>query len=301
MAKVVFRWAGRVLSLVSVVFVFWLLWKNLGQIESKPDWASVVAPFVVVVVCYCLSAFLVARGWYENVRAFPAELLRWDTAWRIFGRAQIAKYVPGNIVHLAGRHVLGRAIGLSHKSLAAATILEAGGVTTAALMVGLMLSPQFLPISGPMLLYGGGTCVVLMLSILALLHRKYRRVHVLRIARAGIAYLVFFAATGAVSALLLSALSGQPIGLMLAPAIAAYALSWTAGFVIPGAPGGLGVREAGLVLSLKGLAPEADLVLFAVLLRVATILGDLVFFAVATFSAPPADAAKSSSLDGHSR
>jgi uncharacterized membrane protein YbhN (UPF0104 family) len=57
--------------------------------------------------------------------------------------------------------------------------------------------------------------------------------------------------------------------------LAGFALAWTAGLVVPGAPGGLGVFEAVLVLGLGGLVPEAPLLAVALSYRVVTTAADL--------------------------
>lgn len=59
----------------------------------------------------------------------------------------------------------------------------------------------------------------------------------------------------------------------------AFASSWILGFVAPGAPAGLGVREAILSAWLSGSLPAAQVVLLVVSLRIATSLGDLLNFA----------------------
>jgi len=57
--------------------------------------------------------------------------------------------------------------------------------------------------------------------------------------------------------------------------------AWLAGFLVPLAPGGIGVREA-VLLALAGSADRGGAVLaFALLLRAVTLLGDGVFGAVA--------------------
>jgi uncharacterized membrane protein YbhN (UPF0104 family) len=61
--------------------------------------------------------------------------------------------------------------------------------------------------------------------------------------------------------------------------IGAFASSWLLGFLAPGAPAGLGVREAALALWLEPALGAPSAVLLIVLLRVATTLGDLGNFA----------------------
>ncbi|MBM3594986.1 MAG: hypothetical protein FJX31_04150 [Alphaproteobacteria bacterium] len=86
------------------------------------------------------------------------------------------------------------------------------------------------------------------------------------------AMLTFFA----VMALMPMAL-GAMLGLGLTPAHAGGGVAaWIAGFVTPGAPGGLGVREAAMVMVRGGGAGADRLLMLGVLLLIVTFAGDLV-------------------------
>jgi uncharacterized membrane protein YbhN (UPF0104 family) len=61
--------------------------------------------------------------------------------------------------------------------------------------------------------------------------------------------------------------------------VGAFATSWVAGFVVPGAPAGLGVREVVLAAWLSDRLPPATVVVVIVALRIATTVGDAVNFA----------------------
>jgi hypothetical protein len=63
--------------------------------------------------------------------------------------------------------------------------------------------------------------------------------------------------------------------------LAGFALAWTAGLVVPGAPGGLGVFEAVLLLRLGMAVPEAQLLAVAISYRAVVTLGDLLADGVA--------------------
>lgn len=63
--------------------------------------------------------------------------------------------------------------------------------------------------------------------------------------------------------------------------LAGFALAWTAGLVVPGAPGGLGVFEAVLLLRLSVVVPEAPLLALAISYRLITALADLLAAATA--------------------
>jgi hypothetical protein len=58
----------------------------------------------------------------------------------------------------------------------------------------------------------------------------------------------------------------------------AFAGSWILGFLAPGAPAGLGIREALLSAWLSGSMPAEQIVVLVVALRIATSLGDLLNF-----------------------
>jgi hypothetical protein len=68
-------------------------------------------------------------------------------------------------------------------------------------------------------------------------------------------------------------------------AIPAYAIAWLVGFAVPGASGGLGVREAVFLLLLEQGPASAMGLQVAVSTRVITTLGDLLFF-LASFAWP---------------
>lgn len=77
------------------------------------------------------------------------------------------------------------------------------------------------------------------------------------------------------------ALALSPAGTAVPPAlffIGAFATSWIAGLVVPGAPAGLGVREVVLTAWLGDALPPDTAVLLVLALRVATTIGDVVNF-----------------------
>ena len=70
--------------------------------------------------------------------------------------------------------------------------------------------------------------------------------------------------------------------------LAGFAVAWTAGLVVPGAPGGLGVFEAVLLLRLAVAVPEAPLLAVAISYRLITTLADLLGAGVARLDQPRA-------------
>ena len=64
-----------------------------------------------------------------------------------------------------------------------------------------------------------------------------------------------------------------------------FILSWSIGFLTPGAPGGLGVREAIMLMFLNDVLSQNLLLTSAILYRIICIIGDcLVFLLAQVFS-----------------
>jgi len=68
--------------------------------------------------------------------------------------------------------------------------------------------------------------------------------------------------------------------------IAAFALAWVVGFVTPGAPGGLGVREGLMLLMLAPVYTAASAGVLVIALRIATTLGDVMILTVGVLVLP---------------
>lgn len=213
---------------------------------------------------------------------------------------QIAKYLPGNIGHHVGR------VTLAHRSLALpistgiVSLLQEGALAClAALLVALICACfQPLPLSAALglrldaqwlllaaIATGLGSLAILNAIKSSAASNRGRRMQWLLRAipswRATLAAIPAYAATFALSGTALLVLSVPLLtdaGNAFLPLTAAYALSWMIGFLVPGAPGGLGVREAALVVLLDGLY-QADAVLaIALLSRLSMIAADVLIF-----------------------
>ncbi|MCK9538764.1 hypothetical protein [Dokdonella sp.] len=229
---------------------------------------------------YVLGALLLALAWWRLVglaagRALPARPL-------LVGhlRAQGAKYLPGNVFHLAFRHVSARRLGVGHAALALALGLESLLVITAAAMLGLGMATDprvvalapwarhlawLLPILLALAWWGSGA-VARRTGQPAF--RPGRRARGLAVALG--LYLGMFV----LSALSLRLLAADPDALPLLAWCGWLALAWMIGYVTPGAPAGLGLREAVLVLGLGPVFGEAGALVLALAYRLISVAAD---------------------------
>lgn len=208
----------------------------------------------------------------------------------LFLSTNLRKYLPGGVWHLLARIQalrenrigLGRAVPTSTAVLAA--VLDPLLMALAALALVPMGGWQ-----GGLLLLGMAPVLLLGLpdrlrSVLGWLERQKARRLALELAplpdlkgrpwgpwlmELGFVLVRFLAFAFCVQAFDLA----QPLGW---PGwLAAFALAWTAGLVVPGAPGGLGVFEAALLLRLSGVVADAPLLGVALSYRLVTTAADL--------------------------
>lgn len=295
---------GRVLGFVVVIAACIFV---ADRIVSAPVWAVVKAgrdglalSVAVGAVVYAVSAFLLAAGWLVLLRACGAGDVPVGPGISIYGRSQLAKYIPGNVFHFVGRHVMGRRHGFGHGEMMWAAFLEVIGLILAA---GALALPGALfwlgPDAGPLLwaiVVAGGLLLAAPWALSRVLPRlaaaRGLAVRMLtardilrRIMPAYLLYLAFFVVSGCIAWGI--AASIDEISLSALPLlVVAVAAAWIAGFVVPGAAAGIGVREAALIATLSGVLGDANAAVVALSFRAVTLGGDVLFFASSFALAP---------------
>jgi hypothetical protein len=290
------RRLGRALGWLVVALAFGFigarLWQGGAWDLVRPRLELLLLATAGGALIYGLAGCLLSAAWREILACErpPGPLAAYHA---VYGRTQIAKYLPGNCFHFVGRQVLGPALGHSQAALALASLVE--GILLLAVAASLALPLALNRFGGWSLILPAGAIAALALVFAAprLLPARFAPgagapagrggwYHAGRLLRALVLQAAFFAASGGVL-WLLAALFVAPQAAAPGPltSIGALALAWAAGFVTPGAAAGVGVREAVLMIALDGaLGPEASAVV-ALAFRLVTTAGDGVFCALA--------------------
>jgi hypothetical protein len=267
-------WIGGALGIAGAVFVGHKLWKQSGHIAEIQIDEQFLLLIALLSLIYGLTNFLLARAWWLLLKCFN-DVTAWKWAVKTYGISQLAKYVPGNVFQFAGRQALGVAEGLSGKSMAKSAVVEIAllaisGATLASLTLSLVYAglQNFI---GPLVSFS--LAVMVIIAIYA--WRGWLLVH------AYLLQLLFFVSAGIIFVLTLNAIHPGLIGVSEAPIVTgAFVLSWLIGFLTPGAPAGIGIRELVLTIVLNNMIGATDLILAVALSRLITMLGDLGFFFV---------------------
>lgn len=250
--------------------------------------AGAVAAFAASVGLYQLALAGGAAAWTVLLAA-TGERPRYLPVLAVQLVSQAAKYLPGNVAQYAGRTVLAARLGHAPANVLVTLVVE----TACAVIAGVAFALATLEEA---LLWRAGAVLLAVTAAGVLAGALFRRPGFRRLARlppegggapglgAWLACIgcnwATFALLGLGAALLARAFFGAAAPF---PRLAGvFAAAWVAGFVTPGAPAGLGVREAVLAGGLRPLyGPEVALAL-PLLFRLVTVAGDGAAFVLGT-------------------
>lgn len=284
------RLAGSLLAVASVAWIIWKftradVWATLTGAEHLQTLLWRIAAAVPV---YFAGLVALSLGWWCLQASFLADRPPIRPLLVAHATSQLAKYLPGNVGQYVGRHMLLRRYGLPHAALLMATLAEAGFLVFAAMI----LAAKDMGVIAPWLHFGITGWQVLIVGILLGLG-AYVGLRALRNWSAHIAQwvplrspawllavvplnLVLFALMAVAVLLPASSMAVGHHVLWLLPG--AVATSWMAGFLVVGAPAGIGVRELVFLAILHGQLPETDILILVAAFRVITFSGDVVLF-----------------------
>ena len=292
-ARRILRTIGLLLSAAAVAWIA-VRFAQSGALDLLERGAvarsRLIASLFFLALGYAAAAVLLAFAWWRLTSALaPGTHAPATSTMAAYAVSQYGKYLPGNVAHYAIRHAWSRRYGIPHASLGLASILEAALLLLATLTLTLLADTRSLRALSSLDPRAAIALLVAILAVLALVLRASRSsrlfgrfrlpalppLPVLLLCLAS--YSGFFVLAAGLLDVLAQALA-IPVD-SFAMLLAASAASWLVGFVVVGAPGGLGVREAAFV-ALAGSALGEDRALLLIgLFRIVTFLGDTLFFA----------------------
>jgi hypothetical protein len=299
-ARLVRTLLGVVAVLIATAFLAVQVYTQRRQLLSMDLPPGIWWKVLALSIVHLAGLVMLAVAWGVCLRASGAPSARWKAILRVYGLANLLKYLPGNVFHFAGRQLMGLQRGWPQSSILAATLIElALHLIVACTLILVLLTPRLLGIWAPAAIsqYLAVGLVVAWLAVLVavvvFLHHKAARLRAAlpparRIAFATCLQAVFFTAVCFMAAALAEGFEFSVHGRTASLVAGGYLLAWLAGFIVPGAPGGLAVREATLLVIAPylGLQGDAALLAFAIGMRLVTTLGDIWAGVAAAFLVP---------------
>ena len=271
--------AGGLLCIAAAILLIVRAVSLRGSIGERLAHVSAGA-FAEALSLYLLGSLFLAYAWVVLVRVASGAHPRARPLLRGHLRAQVAKYLPGNVFHFAYRHVAARRQGVNHASLAAALGLEAAFLLAAAAVIalGVAADPRLdalVPWARKSIAFVPVFAVLAWIALIYVAPRFGVPRAPMSSRAPGLALVLaidfaFFLLAGAALRALHSATDMLPFSAWCGW----LSLAWIVGYVTPGAPAGIGLREAVLVLGLSPALGEAEALALALLYRLVTTIAD---------------------------
>jgi hypothetical protein len=293
---------GTLLMILSLVFIARQIIMNegfdrnlLGLLTSP--W--VVAGLLGIAALEGGGILMAGFNFRALVRNVSGVLVTRPLGLAVYTESNVYKYIPGGVMYVAGRNRLSVEVDeLAHSKVALATVLEGISMVIAVIIIAMVFAfdysvtyisqMEILPLLVLILLL----VLIITAFVIFFLRRRIGKgikyltsnmetINISVIARRvgfAVALMFFYSVTF----LLTLSILGQELNVQLGFAIIGlYLLSWLAGFITPGAPSGLGVREVVMMMFLGDFVSVTILTAAMVIHRMLTALGDFGAYAFA--------------------
>ncbi len=296
MLKKILTSLGSILALIAIAFVSEQLYESWQKIAEFEFNQKILGVLFASAIIYAVSGFLLSSAWNQILFSLHPHTLNKKIIQSIYAKSILAKYIPGNVLQIAGRHVMTYQLGIPHQPLAYASLLEIFGLVSAAASISLIGSSVFGLTTNLINLQQVSLIIVIFIPVLALLFlliQRYAKVKKPELAKIFsikfylnlliiyLKYIVFFLCAGSILVILVYYFDGMFSEYQTAALFVCFSISWLAGFITPGAPSGIGIRETLLILFIEKIMLLEHAAVIAVLFRMITIAGDIIFLFLA--------------------
>lgn len=285
---------GKIISLLSILFIAYAIYKLGFDFDSIPNW-----PVFFIVSCFgvlikCVTVFIMATAWSGWLELFSKHKIDKKAALQAYVKANLGKYLPGNMMHYVERNMFAANLGVSQKKLAVGSIIEVLGLTSIAFIMALLVSFQYVVIAYTQI-FGKDHIIpiIIMLLVVVLVSGvlwKFRtRIKnfivdcgvydfLITLLVAILRYAIVLAALGFIMVVLYGYMGGKLDWHNAMLIISGYIIAWVFGFLVPGASGGIGVRELITTVLLGPIIGMELILTLSVIHRLITIIGDFLSY-----------------------
>lgn len=284
---------GNALMLVAIAFIGYKLCRYREDFTRVFTWkiglvmlVSALATAAIVVISSYFYGNLVGRIARKKV---PLGMVS-----RVYCKSNLYKYIPGNVLQYVGRNQIAEFSDAGHDRVIIASVTEMGMTAVGALLASTILARRFvldwLRNQNIGLIVGIIVAgIAVLAAICVILSRKRPRVllELKAILNPGntlfiAAMLLFIVANQMVNGALFTVLLKSLIGTLpreyWGNIAGVYSFAWLVGFITPGAPGGMGIREALLSMLLASVMSPEMITVAVIMNRIVTVVGDLLAY-----------------------
>lgn len=272
--------------IASIIFLVYIVNLSFKEIKDSIVFVrkNIFLELISLSVLYAFFLYFVALSWYYILRQLSQKNISFQLVW-IWLQSNIYRYIPGNIFHYASRQFIANKNGITHANLIKSNFIEGFLIVlTSFLFSSIILSmisdmkvDEYNFVIDDVYIYFG---IFLSFGI-SLYVWLYRGVKFTEYFISISLYLFFFLGLGFISYIVINYQMNIGLSYLLITAI--YTISWLVGFVTPGAPGGIGVRESVFIFFTNNLLSSADVIILVAILRMISLLGEGILFLLAHY------------------
>lgn len=244
----------------------------------------------VLSLLYAIHLIILPISWKLIIGFLGYKQIPLHELQTVFCKSNLMKYIPGNIMQYVGRNEIAVMYNLNHARIAFSTVLDiianVVGVGIVALLCyhkGIKIFLDKYSIAWKIaqwVLLGG---IVITGMVIFLFGKKVKSwLQVLDLKKYILCIFIYsffaFYTAGIYVLIIRLVLKVDIVIAMLPTVIGAYLLSWLLGFLLPGAPGGVGIREAAITLFLGGFLQNEIILLAIVIYRIINTVGDVLAY-----------------------
>ena len=302
--KRVIEYLGYVVSFLALYFVYkYVVNIDLEAAKEKISYSWIPIILIFISIYVLLMGFL-ATGW-----RYMLELLHGSELpkWRIIGiytKTQIYKYIPSNLMHVVARIYFATKLGPSKANVVQSYFLEIVFMVLIGLIIVLTsvyigafsLSDELISkirdfSGGKVKAFSFGILIFGALAIIFYLFKALRNYknslsseNIMRILKLFVLLVCFFFGMVSLEFFVFSNLLGMDFGYLYV--VSLFTITWLGMFIIPGAPGGIGIREFIVIALLAPIYGPDDPTIGILIFRVVTVLGDALLLPIGSIFVP---------------
>jgi uncharacterized membrane protein YbhN (UPF0104 family) len=294
----VLKIAGYIITIIAFVFIIKTVISMKLDLTQIKNPITAVIWLVIISIGFCAIVFISAFAWKMILEFINNSKILFKVLLPVYVKANIGKYLPGNVMHFAGRNIMAGRLGFKQLDIAFSSVVEIIALVFTACFWSFLLSMnKFISIIGNAVaklnLILVITIFIFAVMLVAILvwkfivkEKYYQKFHhfltksfFVLLFKLFLIYSFTMLVSGFSLAIIFHFIMQSTISIStLMIIVSAYTISWVAGYIVPGAPGGIGVRES-ILLLLLGTSFSAETVLIAILLhRMTSIIGDMIAF-----------------------
>jgi uncharacterized membrane protein YbhN (UPF0104 family) len=123
-SKLFLHFIGYIITAICFYFIYLTVRKTdlsvFNIVKSERQFFS----FLLLIILISISSLISAYSWKLTLEFVSNKNVSIKDVFTVYVKTNIAKYLPGNVLHYVGRNLIGQRMGWTHSQVALSTVLE---------------------------------------------------------------------------------------------------------------------------------------------------------------------------------